>query len=275
VLERGEAAERRAGARRVSAPPSPAASILRLQRAVGNAAVAGLLQRQPAGQLAPPGTAPATPRKEWSSVPDTERMAYVMGLLVETYGYPENGAAGLVGNLYEESGLIPNRVEGSSASGPMRAKSYSGELEDFTAEEIMHRKSGKSGPKKPGVGLAQWTTKERRAGLFASGADILFDMDGQVKYLVGELGKSYRKLDSRLKRAGVSVDDASDDVVYLFEIPGSILKEVEITATDATTKTKKVKRARTEPEVVKIFERRRKSGHRALKAYQASRTPGR
>src|SRR5215217_2599591 len=72
----------------LSAPPSPAASILSLRRAVGNAAVAGLLQRQPAGQLGPPGTAPATPRKKWSSVPDTERMAYVMGLFVRPTATP-------------------------------------------------------------------------------------------------------------------------------------------------------------------------------------------
>jgi hypothetical protein len=34
---------------------------------------------------------------------------------------------------------MPGR--GSSASDPMRAKSDSGELEDFTAEEIIHRNS--------------------------------------------------------------------------------------------------------------------------------------
>jgi Phage tail lysozyme len=197
-------------------------------------------------------------------------MAYVMKLLVETYAYPEKGAAGLVGNLYEESGLIPSRVEGSSVSDPMRAADYSGKMQDFTAEEIMSRKGGKSGPKKPGVGLAQWTTKKRRAGLFQGGSDILFDMDGQVAYLVDELARSYKKLDRNLRKPGVSVDAASDDVVYMFEIPGKILKQVEVTAADGTTKKKSVKRGRSDPEVVKVFERRRKSGHRALKAYQAS-----
>jgi hypothetical protein len=194
-----------------------------------------------------------------------------MTLLVENYGYPEEGAAGLVGNLYEESGLIPSRVEGSDPSAPMRARGASGKVEDFTAEDIMKRKSGKSGPKKPGVGIAQWTTKKRRAGLFKHGADILFDMDAQVDYLVDELGTSYNKLDKNLRQPGVAVDAASDDVVYLFEIPGSILEEVEVTAPDGTVKKKKVKRARTDPQVVKVLKRRRKSGHRALKAYRASK----
>jgi Phage tail lysozyme len=266
-------------------PPSAVGDVLQLQRSVGNAAVAGLLQRQPSGTLAPPGaaaggaTAPA--RKDWTAVSETDRMAYVMKLLVETYGYPENGAAGLVGNLYEESGLLPNRVEGSSMADPMHAKDFAGKTQDFTADEIMNRKAGKSGPKKPGIGLAQWTTKERRAGLFAGGSsDILYDMDGQVKYLVDELGTSYAGVNKTLKKVGVSVDDASDDVVYSFEIPGSILETKDVTdkdgkpvvGKDGKPKTKKVKRARSDSEVVKVFERRRKSGQRALKAYQASKS---
>jgi HSP20 family molecular chaperone IbpA len=284
AFEREPAAHRR---RRI--PPREAATsrssatqsgleeaVLGLQHASGNAAVVRLLQRQPTGILAPPGpasaTAAVTPHTDWSTVPESERMAYVMTLLVETYGYPEEGAAGLVGNLYEESGLIPSRVEGSDPSAPMRARGASGKVEDFTAEEIMKRKSSKSGPKKPGVGIAQWTTKKRRAGLFKHGADILFDMDAQVDYLVNELGTSYAKLDKNLRKPGVTVEAANDDVVYLFEIPGSILEEVEVTAPDGTAKKKKVKRARTDPQVVKVLERRRKSGKRALKAYRAAKT---
>jgi Phage tail lysozyme len=258
VPERRSPAGSRAPGRDSSRPALPAA-VLRLQRAAGNAAVRRLLQREPDED------------KDWSSIPETERMAHVMALLVETHGYPENGAAGLVGNLYEESGLIPNRVEGSKVSDPMRAKDHAGDVQDFTADEIMDRKAGKSGPKKPGIGLAQWTTKERRAGLFENGSDILFDMDGQVSYLVDELGRSYRKLDKNLKQHDVTVDDASDDVVYMFEIPGSILEEIEVTTKDGKTKKKRVKRKRTDPEVVTVFERRRKSGHRALAAYQASK----
>ena len=264
-------------------PPPAVDAVLQLQRWAGNAAVVGLLQREPSGTLAPPaGEATPPAHKDWAAVSETDRMAYVMKLLVETHGYPENGAAGLVGNLYEESGLIPNRVEGSSMADPMRAKDAKDKTQDFTADEIMNRKTGKSasGPKKPGVGLAQWTTKERRAGLFAGGSsDILYDMDGQVKYLVDELAASYAGVNKTLKKAGVSVDDASDAVVYSFEIPGSILEDEAVTDKagkavldkDGNPKTKKVKRARTDPEVVKVFERRRKPGQRALKAYQASK----
>jgi len=80
----GELVSRGTGRRAAvgSSPASLAASLLNLQRAVGNAAVAGPLQRQPAGTLAPPGTpssparAPeATPHKDRSAAPDTEGMA--------------------------------------------------------------------------------------------------------------------------------------------------------------------------------------------------------
>jgi hypothetical protein len=130
-------------------------------------------------------------------------MAYVMGLLVGTYGYPVTGAAGVVGNLWAESGVLPNRVEGSSAATPMRARDLSGDVcdFDFTAEEVMDRdRSAGVGPRLPGVGLAQWTSPSRRAGLFAYapgghvlGAAVLFDMDAQVDYLDHELTTSYAR----------------------------------------------------------------------------------
>jgi len=105
-------------------------------------------------------------------------------------------------------------------------------------------------------------------------------MDGQVKYLVDELGEAYAGVNKSLKKAGLTVDDASDAVVYSFEVPGSILEDKAVTdkdgkpvvGKDGKPKTKKAKRARSDPEVVKVFERRRKSGQRALKAYQDSKS---
>ncbi|MDP9151427.1 MAG: hypothetical protein M3O36_16005 [Myxococcota bacterium] len=48
---------------------------------------------------------------DWATVPVADRYTYVMRLLVETYHYSVNGAAGITGNLYVESGLLPNRLE--------------------------------------------------------------------------------------------------------------------------------------------------------------------
>jgi len=153
----------------------------------------------------------------WAYVPKSERMLYVMTLLVDTHGYPVNGAAGIVGNLAGESSLIPSRVEGSAEWSPTRTGGT-----DWTDEQIRDRdKKAKKGPKLPGVGLAQWTTKERREGLFArpEGTALLYDMDGQVNYLVDELGSKFAKLNKKLLDPKVTVQNAADLVLEKFEAP--------------------------------------------------------
>ena len=67
---------------------------------------------------------------------------------------------------------------------------------------------------------------DRRRGLFGHryegivlGANIMFNMDAQVDYLVRELGSGYSGSDRVLRRSGVTVNDACDEVLYNFEIP--------------------------------------------------------
>ncbi|WP_166350618.1 phage tail tip lysozyme [Phytoactinopolyspora limicola] len=210
-----------------------------------------------------PGPTPAT-GVDWSTVDGDTRMRYVMDRLVGHYGYPVNGAAGVVGNLWAESGVIPQRIEGSRASTPMRAKDFDGTVVDFTAEQVMNRnRIARTGPALPGVGLAQWTTPGRRAGLFEHeyngarlGADVMFDMDASVDYLDHELRTSYRRVHGVISRPDVSVDDACDEVVYNFEVPGSIL--------DNGTKL-----PRTDPRVQEVFRGRRTHAARALRVHEA------
>ena len=127
-------------------------------------------------------------------------------------------------------------------------------------------KAAKAGPRAPGVGLAQWTTPERRAALFQQtaggrqlGASVLFNMDAQVDFLVSEL-KASKGLSERLGAAGITVENASDDIVYEFEIPGAILEG-------------KRKRPRSDPAVQAVFQVRRRSAKQALTAYQAAHRP--
>ncbi|MEL7353008.1 MAG: phage tail tip lysozyme [Cyanobacteria bacterium J06560_5] len=146
------------------------------------------------------GNQPATRPTNWAKVPADQRMRYVMKLLVERYGFSPNAAAGIVGNLAAESGVLPNRVEGSSASTPMRARNFAGRRVTFSAAQIANRsRSARRGPKLPGVGLAQWTHPVRRQRLFQHrykgqilGSAILFSMDAQVDFLVRELRTSFK-----------------------------------------------------------------------------------
>ena len=212
-----------------------------------------------------PDETPVPPGKDWVVVDGDERMRYVMALLVEQYGYPVDGAAGIVGNLWAESGVLPQRIEGSSSATPMRARDFAGDTVEFTAEEIMTRdRPAGRGPALPGVGLAQWTSSGRRAGLFGHsyqgqvlGADVLFSMEAQVDYLAAEMQSSYARVHKVLTDPDVNADDASDEIVYNFEVPGSVLEGG-------------VKLPRTDPRVQQTFQVRRKNSQRALKIYQAS-----
>lgn len=204
----------------------------------------------------------------WATVPESQRRVHVMNLLVATYAFPENGAAGLVGNLFAESAVLPNRIEGSAAATPMRAANFRGERTDFSAWDVMNRdRTVRRGPRRPGIGLAQWTSPDRRAGLFTHrhgakppGAPILFDIEAQVDYLVSELRTSYAAVNNVLTDPAVSVNDASDDVVYRFEIPGSILHNG-------------ARLPRAHPAVQQVFGRRRVLARAALSDYRAAHPP--
>jgi Phage tail lysozyme len=186
-----------------------------------------------------------------------------MDLLVTRYRYPVNGAAGLVGNLIAESGVLPNRIEGSHSATPMRAPDFTGRVRDWTPDEVRDRSySRRTGPRHPGIGLAQWTSPDRRQGLFRHvfrgrllGSAILADLEAQVDYLVSELRGPYRQVDAALRSPGVTLEQASDVVLLRFERPASVLN-----------------RPRTDPGVQSVLRRRRGYGARALEIYRATRT---
>lgn len=227
----------------------------------------GVPQRGAGQQTAPrraAGTAPA-PAPSGSSGPTPAdldaRIMRVMELLVGRYRYPVNGAAGLVGNLIEESTVLPNRIEGSRASTPMRAPDFSGRVRDFTPDEVQNRDFRRRiGPAHPGVGLAQWTSAARRAGLFrhafhgrVRGSAILTDLDAQVDYLVSELRGSYPAVHAAVTSPGVTLENASDAVVLRFEVPAAVLN-----------------RPVSDPGVQQVLARRRAAGAHALGIYRAS-----
>ena len=206
---------------------------------------------QPSRTVQPPSTVPAG---------RDARVRRVMELLVHTYRYPVNGAAGVVGNLIAESGVQPDRIEGSHEDTPMRAKDFTGRVRDFTPDEVRDRdKSRGTGPRLPGVGIAQWTSSARRVGLFRHafrgrvlGSAVLSSLDAQVDYLVAELRGKYRAVDATLRSPGVSVEQASDMVLRRFEVPASVLNKPV-----------------TDPGVQQVLARRRGFAARALAIHRS------
>lgn len=140
-------------------------------------------------------------------------------------GLTAAGAAGLMGNLYAESGLIPNRVEMlclsrlSQAGRKYNDATYTAAVDTgrITREGFLHPLPGRQ----YGYGLAQWTTPGRKAGLYDLAKRLgvsIGDTWMQLTYLMQELTASYRGVYGALC-ATQSVKTASDAVLTKFECP--------------------------------------------------------
>ena len=140
-------------------------------------------------------------------------------------GLTAAGAAGLMGNLYAESGLIPNRVEMlcltrlSQAGQQYNDATYTAAVDTgrITRDRFLHPLPGKQ----YGYGLAQWTSPSRKAGLYDLAKQLgvsVGDTWMQLTYLMQELTASYRGVYGALC-ATQSVKTASDAVLTKFECP--------------------------------------------------------
>lgn len=132
------------------------------------------------------------------------------------------GIAGLMGNLYAESGLKPTNLQNSYENKlGYTDESYtaavdSGQYADFATDCA-------------GYGLAQWTYHTRKAALLAFvqsfGASI-GDLEAQLDFLWKELSESYKTTLSVLKTAE-TVKVASDRVLTDFERPADMSDAVK------------------------------------------------
>lgn len=129
-------------------------------------------------------------------------------------GLNDCGAAGLMGNLYAESGLRPDNLQNSyekklghtdaSYTEAVDSGAYSGFVQDCA-----------------GYGLAQWTFWSRKQSLleFARGRGrSIGDLETQLDFLMRELGRSFQTVLAALKTAK-TVREASDAVLLNFERP--------------------------------------------------------
>lgn len=143
------------------------------------------------------------------------------------------GVAGLMGNLYAESGLIFNRVE-TLCLKRLKEKgktytdaTYTADVDSgkITRAEFLNPLPGKV----YGYSLAQWTSVGRKAGLYDSaklkGVSIA-DEENCLEFLMKELTTSYKSVLSVLKTAK-SVREASDVVLKKFECPANTGSSVQ------------------------------------------------
>ncbi|MDE7243099.1 MAG: C39 family peptidase [Oscillospiraceae bacterium] len=129
-------------------------------------------------------------------------------------GLTDAGVAGLMGNLYAESGLRSNNLQNSYEGKLGMADAEYTELVDKGSYTNFVRDSA-------GYGLCQWTYWSRKEALLAyakAAGKSIGDLDMQLGFLMKELSSSYKAVLNVLKTA-ISVRAASDAVLLQFERP--------------------------------------------------------
>ena len=142
---------------------------------------------------------------------------------LKAQGLTDAGTAGLMGNLYAESGLRPNNLQNS----------YEGKLGMADAEYTERVDSGSYtnfAHDCAGYGLAQWTYHTRKANLHKFAKDAgksIGDLEMQLSFLMQELSSGYKAVLNTLKTT-TSVRAASDAVLLQFERPANQGETVKV-----------------------------------------------
>lgn len=147
---------------------------------------------------------------------------YFMSKIVNEYG-----VAGLMGNLYAESGLCPYIVQGDIPVSDYSVE-YTENVDNGTITEADFVNNGPGGG---GYGLAQWTYYTRKQALYDMWKSDGYSSIGSIvlacDYLWYELQTSFAGVLSVLKTA-TSIREASDKVLHDFERPADQSEAVEV-----------------------------------------------
>lgn len=176
----------------------------------------------------------------WSSSPYEETIWHLLMNAINN----EYGVAGLMGNLFAESGLFPLIIEGSGSSSNPVNTYYAEQVntntiprDEFASYPLgsgvlgwtYYRASGGArrvtipsyGDFGKGWGLAQWTTTARKRNFYDRCFPNIGSLELQVAFLIWELQNSYAPVWNVLINAR-TIDEASDYVLEHFEEPPDI-----------------------------------------------------
>ncbi|MBR5582981.1 MAG: N-acetylmuramoyl-L-alanine amidase [Lachnospiraceae bacterium] len=141
----------------------------------------------------------------------------IWNFLLEWLGN-EYGVAGLMGNLYVESGLYAYRLQGDFIRGYEASMEYTRKVD---SGEISEHDFVYNAPNGGGYGLAQWTFWSRKQAYkrFADSKNAsIGSLDIALEFLKLEIERDYSSLLKILKNAK-SVREASDAVLTKYEKP--------------------------------------------------------
>lgn len=161
-------------------------------------------------------------------------------------GCTKQGAAGLMGNLYSQSRCNPTCTEGlllqrykedgyfNFPYGLYEQKNYDLYVSrvdkgEISKAEFLSPRSYLGKTYQYGFGLAQWTTKSRKEGLWSytkgQGKSIA-NLQGQINFLIYELKNSFPSVWSVISTT-TSINSASDIVLTKFEQPANAQNYIE------------------------------------------------
>lgn len=133
---------------------------------------------------------------------------------LKAQGFSDAGSAGVMGNLYAESGLRPENLQ-NTYEGKLgyRDAEYTEMVDRGTYTNFVHDKAG--------YGLCQWTFWSRKEALLAYAKAVgksIGDLEMQLNFLMQELKSGYKTLLAALKTDG-TVRKMSDAFLLQFERP--------------------------------------------------------
>lgn len=136
---------------------------------------------------------------------------------LKSQGLNDYGAAGLMGNLYAESGLSPTNLQNTyNNKFGMTDDEYTAAVDAGRYGNFIHDSAG--------YGLAQWTFWSRKQGLYdyaKSTGKSIGDLTMQLEFLFQELSSGYKSVLSTLKSA-TSVLQAS--MLYCCNLSDQLIK---------------------------------------------------
>ena len=146
----------------------------------------------------------------------------VLWTFFKKQGFNDYGIAGLMGNLYAESGLKPTNLQNTyEKSLEMTDAEYTAAVDSGVYDNFINDKAG--------YGLAQWTYYSRKQNLLnycKSKNKSIGDLSAQLEFLIKELNSEYSAVVTTLKNA-TSVLEASNAVLLKFERPANQSQTVQ------------------------------------------------
>lgn len=167
--------------------------------------------------------APSKPVVDTSKVNTSAIDAKVMWDYFKSVGLNDYAVAGIMGNLYAESGLRPcNLQQTYEKSLGMTDAEYTASVDAGVYTNFVQDKAG--------YGLAQWTfwsLKEQMLNYFKDKKKSIGDGQTQMEFLVYQLKNSYKTVWNELMNA-TSIRAASDTMLLKFERPADQSEAVQI-----------------------------------------------